>query len=338
MALRSRQAILGLRLLPVLAVVLAALLSQNASAQASTPVTLKLTPETIEMGAFYNGARLRMEGTAPSGSKVMIVLRGVSKDEVFNKKDRVGPIWINVDKVHVTGPPSLFLRFSSEDVHTFLDRQTIDAYALDELSIRNRMRIRTEHGLRDPEALRLIGDHYLDLKKRDGSYRRIADRVRMADIGNGEERYTLEIGWPKLATPGSYQVEVYACRDNRIVGQSGTTLQLVEVGFPAFMANAAREHAYLYGILAVILAVIAGFGIDALAVLLGGAKKRFPAEARPMPQPQPAHRGMAAAAGAGGVPALAQDGGAPISQPGPARRSMAASAGASTTRSSDIGP
>jgi uncharacterized protein (TIGR02186 family) len=267
----------------------------------------------------------------------MIVLRGVSKDEVFNKKDRVGPIWINVDKVHVTGPPSLFLRFSSEDVHTFLDRQTIDAYALDELSIRNRMQIRTEHGLRDPEALKAIGDLYLDLKKKDGSYRRIADRVRVTEIGNGESHYMLDIGWPKLATPGSYQVEVYACRDDRIVGQSGTALRLVEVGFPAFMANTARQHPYGYGLLAVILAVIAGFGIDALAVLLGGAKKRIPAEAHPIPRPQPAHRTMAAAASAGKTPPLAQDGGLPISQPGPAHRAMEGSVSARGSRS-DLGP
>ncbi len=338
MALRSRLAMLRFHVLPALAVVLATIVCPNASAEAAPPVTLKLSPETIKMGAFYDGARLRMEGTAPSGSKVMIVLRGVSKDEVFNKKDRVGPIWINVDKVHVTGPPSLFLRFSSEDVHTFLDRQTIEAYALDELSIRNRMHIRTEHGVRDPEALKVIGDQYLDLKKKEGSYRRIADRVHVAEIGNGEARFTLEIGWPKLATPGSYQVEVYACRDDRIIGQSGAALQLVEVGFPAFMANAAREHPYGYGILAVILAVIAGFGIDALAVLVGGSKKRIPAGAHPMPRPQPAHRTMAAAAGAGKTPPLAQDGGLPISQAVPARRAMASAAGASATHSSDMGP
>jgi uncharacterized protein (TIGR02186 family) len=334
MALRSQQANVRFHVLPVLAVVLATIVCLSASAEITPPVTLKLSPETIEMGAFYNGARLRMEGMAPSGSQVMIVLRGVSKDEVFNRKDRVGPIWINVDKVHVTGPPSLFLRFSSEDVHTFLDRQTIDAYALDELSIRNRMQIRSEHGLHDPEALKAIGDHYIDLKKNDGSYRRIADRVRVVEIGNGESRYTLDIGWPKLATPGSYQVEVYACRDGRIVGQSGAALHLVEVGFPAFMANAAREHPYGYGILAVILAVIAGFGIDALAVLLGGAKKRIPAEARPIPRPQPAYRTMAAAAGAGKSPPLAQDGGVPISQPELARRATEESVSAR----SDMGP
>jgi uncharacterized protein (TIGR02186 family) len=337
MALISRRARFKIRALLALALGLAVMAGPRASAETNPPVTLKLSPQTIEMGAFYDGARLRVEGTVPSGSKVMIVLRGVSKDEVFNKKDRVGPIWINVDKVHVSGPPSLFLRFSSEDVHTFLDRQTIDAYVLDELSIRNRMHIRTERGLSDPESLRRIGDDYVDLKKKDGSYRRIADRVHVTESGTGEEHYSLEFGWPKLALPGAYQVEVYACRDSRIVGQSGSALHLVEVGFPAFMANAAKNHAYWYGIFAVILAVIAGFGIDALAVLIGG-KRRVPAKARPALRPQPAYQAMAAAAGAGRAPALAQDGGLPLSASAPGRAVRPASSNAGVPRGSDMGP
>ena len=280
MALKSRQARINSRVLHALALVWAVLVCPNVSAQATPPVTLKLSPQTIEMGAFYNGVRLRMDGTVPSNSKVMVVIRGVTKDEVFNKKARVGPIWINVDKVHVTGPPSLFLRFSSEDVHTFLDRKTIEDYALDELSIRDRMQIHTEHGVRDPEALKALGDHYIDLKKSEGAYRRLSDRVQVTETGTGEEHYSLNIGWPKLATPGLYQVEVYACRDGRIVGQSGATLKLVEIGFPAFMATSARSHPYGYGIFAVILAIIAGFGIDALAILLGGARKHAPHGAR----------------------------------------------------------
>ncbi len=332
MALKSRRAPINSRVLPALALLWAVMVCPNVSAQATPPVTLKLSPQTIEMGAFYNGVRLRMDGTVPSNSKVMIVIRGVTKDEVFNKKARVGPIWINVDKVHVSGPPSLFLRFSSEDVHTFLDRQTIENYALDELSIRDRMQILTEHGVRDPEALKALGDHYINLKKSEGAYRRLSDRVQVTETGTGEEHYSLNIGWPKLATPGLYQVEVYACRDGRIVGQSGATLKLVEIGFPAFMATSARSHPYEYGIFAVILAIIAGFGIDALAILLGGTRKHASHGARPAPRPQPAQRATAAAAG-GRVPPLAQDGGFPI--PRPAR---SAAAGATVTRSNDLGP
>jgi len=272
------------------------MLPVSAQQPAIPPVTLQLSPETIEMGAFYNGAPIRMEGTAPAGSKVMVILRGASKDELFNRKGRVGPIWINVDKVHVTGTPSLFLRFSSEDVHTFLDRETIDTFALDELSIKKRMHVRTNQGEPDPQYREQITNSYLDLKKGDGSYRRVADRVHVADQGNGTTHYTLAFNWPKSAPPGVYQVEVYACRENAIVGRTGTVLRLVEVGFPAFVANLAHTHPYSYGLFAVVLAVIAGFGIDALASRLRG--KRKPA-VRAVPALQPEAKSMAASAGTG---------------------------------------
>jgi uncharacterized protein (TIGR02186 family) len=270
----------------------------HAAAGADSETTLKLSPETIEMGAFYNGAPIRMEGTVPSGSQVMVIIRGVSKDELFNKKGRVGPIWINTDKVHVTGTPSLFLRFSSADVHSFLDRQTIDAYELDELSVKHRMHIRTKHGEPDPQYRELIENSYLTLKKKNGSYRRVADRVQITE-STGKAHFSLKFNWPKEAPPGSYQVEVYACRGGAIVARTGAALRLVEVGFPAFMASLAHQHPYWYGVLAVLMAVIAGFGIDAIASRLRGVKKPVPAEAVPPAVAEPAVRARAAAAAAG---------------------------------------
>ncbi len=353
MALKSRPGLFGLAtglaLLAVLAIILASpssraqaappppqpVQTQPSARSAVSPVRLKLSPQTIEMGAFYNGARLKMEGTVPSGSKVMVVIRGASKDEVFNKKSHVGPIWVNVDKVHVTGPPSLFLRFSSEDVHTFLDRQTIDAYVLDELSIRNRLHIRTERGVRDPDALRQLADYYVELKKKDGSYRRLSDRVQVNPGADGLEHYSLEFGWPKLALPGTYQVEVYACRDGQIVGQSGSQLRLVEVGFPALLLITAQKHPLGYGILAVLAAVIAGLGIDLLVMLVSG-KKKLPGKLTPAPQP--AQRVRGAAAGAGGPPRREQDGGLPIAELEPGCGANHTAESGETAEGSDLGP
>jgi uncharacterized protein (TIGR02186 family) len=245
-------------------------------AQSAVPrTTLKLSPDTIQMDTFYNGAPIRMEGDVPAGSHVVVIVRGESKDEVFNKKGRIGPIWINVDKIHVTGTPSLFLRFTSEEMHGFLDRKTIDAYELDELSVKERMHIRTNKGEPGPEYRELIENSYLDLKKKDLTYRRVANRVHIVPDG-ATEHYTVAFNWPKTAPPGRYQIEVYACRDRAIIGQAATTLRLVEVGFPAFMVSLAHQHPWEYGLLAVFAAVCAGFGIDAVA-----SRLRRPARARP---------------------------------------------------------
>jgi hypothetical protein len=191
----------------------------------------------------------------------------------------------------------LFLRFSSEDVHTFLPREAIDAYALDELSIKKRMHIRTSHGEPDAQYWEVLTDSYLDLKKTDLTYRRVADRVQVVEQADGSTHYTLRFNWPRSAPPGLYQVEVYACRDGAVVGQAGTVLRLKEVGFPLFMANLAHTHPYSYGLLAVLLAVIAGFGIDAIASRLRGGRRRGPGQRVPASEP-----GQAQAAAAGSRP------------------------------------
>jgi len=261
---------------------------------ADEPPTIRLSPETIEMGSFYNGARVRVEGAAPAGSQVMVIVRGAAKDEVFNRKGRVGPIWINVDKVHIGGAPSLFLRFSSVDVHTILDRKTIDRYGLDELSVVERMHARTSRGEPDAQYRELIENSYIELKKKQGTYRRVADRVHIAE-GGGAVQYSVEFSWPKGAPPGSYNVEVYALRQGAVVGQTATVLRLVEVGFPAYMVALANEHPWKYGLLAVIAAVMAGFGIDAIASRLRPRRVAVPKV--PVPAAEPAKVAKAAAAG-----------------------------------------
>jgi hypothetical protein len=104
----------------MLAVTAAAAQVAAATAQMPPPV---LAPEKIGMGAFYDGARVHIEGTAPAGSGVLVVIRGSENDEFFNRTGRVGPIWLNVDRIHIKQAPSVFLTFASADVSSLLDRR-----------------------------------------------------------------------------------------------------------------------------------------------------------------------------------------------------------------------
>jgi hypothetical protein len=255
------------------------------------------------MGAFYNGAKMRLEGVVPASAGVVVVLRGVEKDEFFNKKGRVGPIWLNRDRVHVTQAPSLFLSYSSDDLNSLLDRAAIDEYQLDEAAIQKRMGSRvhckcsvstTAHAGAAPPPCKgvepdaqyseLIRTSYLSLKIADGSYQKFAHAVRLAEAGDGTTSYRLELRWPRKAPPGSYRVEVYACRNRAVVARNTASLNVVEVGFPARMASLAGEKPWAYGLLAVVAAVLAGFSIDSLAARLRGRRQRpGPPPARGLP-------------------------------------------------------
>jgi hypothetical protein len=297
----------GVAVLGFLLTVLTIAIPKTATAQVSGPssvlssdLSVKVSPEAIQMGAFYNGAKMRVEGTAPSGSQVVVIIRGEEHDELFNKKGRVGPIWVNTDRIHVAFTPSLFLSFSGADVTTFLDPASIEAYQLDEQAIKNRLACRSHckcsttvrhhtwfgaisecAGVEpDPKYQELIRSNYLALKSRARRYQTHLGAVRMTNAGldqtASDSHYSVDFDWPRSAPPGSYDVEVYACKNRTVAAQTKTRLQVVEVGFPAEMDALSNGHPLGYGLIAILAAVIAGFTIDALTVRLRRRSWRNP--------------------------------------------------------------
>ncbi len=121
------------------------------------PARFKVTPPTVEMGTFYGGAKMRVAGMAGAGNKIIVVVRGPSAAEVFNKVGRVGPIWVNTGKVTISAAPSLLLIFSSEPVNTCLNPTAIDQYQLDLGSLKKHVQIETTGAGPRPHRRRLPG-------------------------------------------------------------------------------------------------------------------------------------------------------------------------------------
>ncbi len=265
------------RVPPILAGLLtiaAGLTPQLGDAQTGAP--LKLTPETIRMGAFYSGVPLRIEGTVQPGSSVVVVVRGPDIEEVFNLKGRAGPIWINKGKVHVSGVPSLFLCFHAGPLKETLSPAVLEKYQIGYEEIQKQMRIQPPD--QDREVVRAS---FINLKTQENVYRNIRYGVKMGSATAAGTPFSVEFHWPRRAPPAVYEVKAYECRDHQVVGQTTASLQVVEVGFPAWMAWFARQHASLYGMMAVVVAMLAGFGIDLLVSRF--RRKGIAARARPLP-------------------------------------------------------
>ncbi len=229
-------------------------------AAALEPVKVKLTPPTVELGTFYGGAKMHVAGMAGAGSKIVVVVRGPSAAEVFNKVGRVGPIWVNTGKVTISAAPSLLLIFSSEPVNICLNSAAIEQYQLDLASLKKHMQVETKAQDRDP-----IADDFLAYKVHQGNYRINSASVQTGTLAQAGLPYSLDFEMPKTASPGKYQVSVLECRNGEVANKSDIDLGVVEVGFPALVARLARERASLYGIISVIIAMGAGFGIDFIA-------------------------------------------------------------------------
>jgi hypothetical protein len=259
------------------------------------------------MGAFYAGATVRIEGETPPGTTVLIVLRGPEEAQFFNRKGRVGPVWLSVDKVHITRAPSLFIRLGGGDVRSLLDERSVESHGLDEAALEHRMDIRShckcpqvEPGEGGPEPAprcatgveldaaqaALVRSDYMRLKAREGTYRVLPEAVRVTTSPEGTASYEAEVDWPRRARPGAYRVEVFACRESAVVGQASAELRVVPTGIPAQIGTLAKSHSTAYGALAVLAAVITGLAIDTLV------RRRRPSRTarRPRTPPPPAPR------------------------------------------------
>ncbi|MGA2324968.1 MAG: TIGR02186 family protein [Bryobacteraceae bacterium] len=254
-------------------------------------LSVKLTPEVIRMGAFYSGEWMRISGTVARNSKVIVVIRGPNTEELFNRKARVGPIWINSGKVHISGVPSLFLCYSSEPVGSLLRRDEIERRQLDELAIKRQMIVAPKE--MDQEIIRA---HYVALKTEERVYRVVSDGLKMGAPGETGVPFSVDFHWPRKASPAHYEVRVYECRDGAVVGRVAAPLDVVKTGFPAAIADLAREHDSAYGVVAVLVAVLVGFGIDFLAAglrrKLRGASAAASERRAPEEEPERLGKGM----------------------------------------------
>ena len=227
----------------------------------------KVTPRVIEVGAFYDGTDVRVEGVAAPNAKVIVTVTGTDREEAFNRKARFGPAWLNAGKVRISGAPSLFLRFTSEALCP------AEIQGFDEASLMARMHVEPRSA--DIRADRKIRADYLALKKADGVYV-FADRgVVLGEPGEAGAPFRVAFRWPKKAPPADYQVRVYEIQDHDGEANlaAAVPITVARRGFPAWLAGLAEKRAAIYGITAVLVGVLAGFGIDFLTTTLFGKKR-----------------------------------------------------------------
>ena len=234
------------------------------------PLQPKVSPQTIPVGMFYNGADVTVEGAVTAGSGVIVTVTGSESEAVFNKKARFGPVWVNSGKVRISGAPSLFLRFSSAPISGLLGPDSVARYRLDDDSLIRAMR--TEPRAKDERTQAALGRDYLALKKTDGTYILAGGGIDLSAAGGGSS-FALRFRWPKQAPPGAYQIHVYEVTGGAVTRAAEIPVSVIRTGFPAWLAALAGNHASRYGVTAVVIGVLAGFGIDFLTTLLFGKKR-----------------------------------------------------------------
>jgi len=227
-------------------------LALPAAAQAAE-VEFRMAPSSITINTFYNGTSLNVEGAVPVGADVVLRFSGAPEAVAMKEKGKaLGLLWMNMNTLHFTGVPKVFLVESSvplKDLGAVGDTLGLGGLT-DKIGIEPAT---ADRAMLLPELVKL--------KKSEGLYREAAGALTPGDKNGSLQAFSAKLPVPSRLSPGSYTVEVFAVKDGLIVGQSSQPMEVQMVGIPAFLADLAFNHALWYGVLASIIAIIAGLGI-----------------------------------------------------------------------------
>src|SRR4051812_21825427 len=133
-------------------------------------------------------------------------------------------------------------------------------------AIRTRFQLGTDNLRLAPPAGADLGDvqvfreGLVRKKERHGLYSNEVGRVNFL----GPRLFRTRLIHPANVPPGSYTVEVLLIRNGQVVAAQTTPMFVSKIGVGADVYEFAHREAAIYGILAVIIAVLAGWGAGAI--------------------------------------------------------------------------
>ena len=247
------------------ALVLALLFATPAMAEES--IVAGLSHSGVSITAGFTGEEIliygavRREAPPPSGPpmQVIVTVEGPSAPLVVRKKARRAGIWVNTESVSIDSAPSFYAVASTVPLDKSLSE--ID-------NLRHRITI--------PRAIRAVGitgeaedapafvAALLRLREGDGNYRLTEGAVSFAEA----TLFRTDVALPANLIEGDYRVRLFLTRGGRVVDWQEQVIPVRKAGLERAIFALSREKPLAYGLLAVSLAILAGWSASALFRLL----------------------------------------------------------------------
>jgi len=219
----------------------------------------KLSKDDIKISSSFTGTDLVLFGAIESDAgaaigvvqdrDIVVVVRGPGTAVTVRRKERMGPIWINRDQRRFVGVPGFYFVASTKPLSEIADAATLDRYHL---------------GLAHLDFKLPIGAVMAPLDYRNAILRARVRGELYNEQPNGVQflsgsLFRTTIALPSNLPSGTYDVNVYLFRKHEIVTAFSTPLRIGKTGVERLLFKFANDLPWVYGLLAVLLAALAGW-------------------------------------------------------------------------------
>ncbi|WP_259780452.1 TIGR02186 family protein [Aestuariispira ectoiniformans] len=208
-----------------------------------------LSDHLVAITTGFVGTELLLFGTVDGKGDIVVVTHGPTEEVVVRKKERTFGLWMNRKSVTFQHVPSFYSYGVSQG-------------ALDNLTPRIRKRHQvgasnvraTVKDVVSPEDSAPFLTALVRNKQRQGLYSVTPDLIER----RGRRLFRTKVYFPSNVPTGTYIVETLLLRDGEVISAQTTPLFINKLGVGAYLFRVAHIHSILYGVTAIIVAVLAG--------------------------------------------------------------------------------
>jgi hypothetical protein len=230
---------------------------------AGWPSQLEVAPRRVEIGAFFGGKEVVVSAEIPPLADAVVELVGEDVAETLVRKGRIGPLWMNVGEIVAQGFPTLYMVASTS---SFLLAGGDGSGSWGYGKLREQARLGESGGAEESDSMLR---EFIKLKETQGLYKLLPVGVELVSGDERAQSIRARFPLPRCIRPGTYTVSVSAIRGGEVLQRQQTWIEVEMTGFPRLLRSLAEDYPMVYGIMAVVAAMLAGYG---LGWLFGGGR------------------------------------------------------------------
>jgi uncharacterized protein (TIGR02186 family) len=209
-----------------------------------------LSAHLVAITTGFTGTKVLLFGTTGGTGDVVVVVRGPESAEAVRRKGRKAGIWVNEAEMIFEKVPSYYVVAASRPLSEFLPERVAER---EQIGIRN-LRISPPEDAKPAEVERFRAA-LIRNKQRVSLYS--VQPQPISFLGN--RLFRTDMYFPANAPVGTYLVRVFLLQDGEVVSAEITPLVVSKIGFEAGVFDFAHRHSLAYGVLAILIAVVAGW-------------------------------------------------------------------------------
>ncbi|MBI5198742.1 MAG: TIGR02186 family protein [Nitrospirae bacterium] len=238
------------------------------SDEAFAMLTVKENHENIKIDFFYHGSTVSVSGEADSGTDLIIKITSPEGHQSLRKKGKVaGLLWMNVGELKFEHTPNLYFLHSTRNIDEILIEKEMDKYVIGYSALRRHTEINPVAN--ENEKTEWFNE-FVKFKESSRLYSTSYGKISTT-VENGTLHYYINLNWPYQAPPGDYKVTVYEIEDKKIIEIAEAKVLVEQVSIVKILSYMSKNKGALYGVISIVIALAAGFGVGMIFRKSGGA-------------------------------------------------------------------